>query len=67
MFLANVNELLLHLIDEVDAFLDGMHDGITVHLELFLIEVVYHLIQQSVLLLDSYLSPFVVLEGKRTQ
>lgn len=67
LLLTDVNKLFLHLIDEVDAFFDGMHDGVTVHLELFLAEVVYHLIQQPVLLLDAHLCPFAILEGKRAQ
>jgi hypothetical protein len=67
LLLVGINELLLHFVYEVDAFLDGVHDGITVHLELVLVEIFYHLVQKPILLFYADFGPFVVLKRERTQ
>ena len=44
-----------------------MHDHLAVLLELFLIEVVYHFVEETVLLFDAHLGPLCVLDGEGAQ
>lgn len=42
--MCGIDKFFLHLIDKENALFDGVHDGIAVHFELILIEIIDDLI-----------------------